>query len=99
MMVLTVLEAHVEQAKWAALEQAYLEAIQELEAGIVQTSLVQSIADSTLWRIMTAWESREALNQMRQSGQTPRGVLIFRAAGAEPALSILNITRQAGRAA
>ncbi len=36
------------------------------------------------------WESPEALAAMRGSG-TPRGIQIFRAAGAEPTLSILEV--------
>ncbi len=99
MMIMTVLEGHVEQDKWAALEQAYLEATRELEPGIVQTSLVQSIADSTLWQLMTVWESREALMQARQPGQTRRGTLIFQAAGSEATHVVFNVIRTASRAA
>ncbi len=94
-MVMTILEAQVAPDKWAALEQAYNEAIHKLDAGIVQTCLIHSLKESNLWRILTVWESRAALDQMRQSGETPRGVLIFRAASAEPTLSVFDIAAQA----
>lgn len=92
-MVLTVLEAHVAADKAAALEQQFTDGIKQLDAGIVQTSLLHSSADPTLWRIETLWESREVLAAMRQAG-TPRGVLMFRAAEAEPALSVFQVVAE-----
>ncbi len=94
-MVMTILEAQVAPDKWATLEQVYAEATQKLDAGIVQTFLIHGLKESNLWRILTVWESREALDRMRQSGETPRGVLIFRAAGAEPTLAVFDIAAQA----
>ncbi len=90
-MVITILEAQVESEKWAALEQAYKEETQQLDRGITQTFLLHSFKEPTLWRIATVWHSREALDEMRNSGQTPRGVLIFRAASAEPTLSVFDV--------
>ncbi len=98
-MVITILEAHVALEKAAALEQAYQAAIAKLDPGIKQTFLLHSATDSTLWRIVTVWHSREALDEVRQSGQTPRGVLMFRAAGAEPTLSIFDVAAHASEAA
>ena len=94
-MVMTVLEAQVAEEQWAALQDAYATGIQQLEPGIVQTFLVHSRSDSAVWRIMTIWASREALQSMRQSGKTPTGVLMFRAAGAEPTLSVFDVAMQA----
>ncbi len=94
-MIMTVLEARVDASKSETLEKAFKEAITEIDPGIVQTFLVHSLADTTLWRIITVWSSREALNAMRQSGQTPRGVLIFRAAQAEATLSVYNVAAHA----
>jgi heme-degrading monooxygenase HmoA len=89
-MVMTILEGHVAPEKADALERAYREALNESDPGLVQTFLLHSSADSTLWRIATVWSSREALAEMRKLG-TPRGVLIFRAAGAEATLSVFDI--------
>ena len=40
---------------------------------------------------MTVFRSREELEAVRTSGQSPRGVAMFRAAGAEPTLALLQI--------
>ena len=94
-MVMTILEAQVNPEKASLLETTYQQAIEHLDVGIVQTFLLQSSKTAGLWQIVTLWESREALETMRQSGETPRGVLIFRAAEAEPTLSIFGVVAHA----
>ncbi len=91
MMVMTILEAQVPTGQWDALRRAYREATQHLDEGIAQTFLLQGRAEPTTWRIVTVWESSEALDAMRKSVQTPRGILIFREAGAEPVHSAASI--------
>lgn len=93
-MVMTVLEAHVSKENWQALEQAFQQGNQYKDAGLVQSFLVHSMKDADLWRILTVWESWEALDKMRSSGETPRGVLMFRSANAEPTLSVFEIAQQ-----
>lgn len=90
-MVITILEAHVAPEKAGLLEEAYKRGIERLDAGIAQTFLLRSPKDSNVWQIVTAWQSREALDEMRRSGDTPRGVLMFRAADAEPILSVFDV--------
>ncbi len=89
--VMTILESHVAQDKQAALQAAFASAIKQLEPGLEETFLARGSADPTLWRIMTIWRDREALDAMRGSGKTPTGILIFREAGAEPTLSVFVI--------
>jgi hypothetical protein len=90
-MVITILEAPVVQDKWEVLKEVYGSGTDELPPPIAETFLAQSATDPTVWRIMTVWRSREALDDYRQSVETPEGVLMFRAAGAEPTLSIFDI--------
>ncbi len=90
-MVITFLEAHVDADKWAAFEQTFKNEIRKLDTGITQTFLIHNFKDPTLWRIATVWESREALDAMRNSGETPRGVVMFRSVGAEPTLSVFDV--------
>ncbi len=90
-MIMTILESHVAPDKQAALQAAFKSATAQLDTGIEQTFLSRSNADPTLWRIMTVWRDREALDAMRASGETPRGVLIFREAAAEPSLTVFTI--------
>jgi quinol monooxygenase YgiN len=94
-MVITILEAQVAPDKVAVLEAAYKQGIEQLDAGITKTYLVRSSKDSSAWRIITVWESRDALEQLRRSGETPRGVLMFRAADAEPMLSVFDVVAHA----
>ena len=97
-MVITILEARVPPEKEGVLEQEYRQRTGQLEAGILQTFLLRDARDSALWQIATVWRSRAALDEMRNSGETPVGVLIFREAGAEPALSVLNVVAHASAA-
>ncbi len=90
--VMTVLEARVASENWPKLKEAFRSAGNSIDAGIEQSFLVQQVKDPELWRIITIWESQEALDRMRASGETPRGVLIFKAANAEPLLSVHKIT-------
>src|SRR5689334_4867078 len=94
-MVITILGAQVAPDKAAILEAAYKQAIERLDAGMRETFLLRDSKDSSVWRILTVWESRDALEAMRQSGQTPRGVLMFRAADAEPILSVFDVAAYA----
>jgi len=94
-MVITILQAQVAPDQWKTLERVYQQAITELDRGIEQTFLLHGFADATLWQIVTVWQSREALDEMRRSGETPRGVLMFRAAGAEPVLSVFDVAAHA----
>jgi hypothetical protein len=54
----------------------------------VESFFVHSTEDPTLWRVISVWRSREALDEYRRSVETPGGVLMFRAAGAEPAVRL-----------
>lgn len=94
-MVVTILEAHVRAENWIAFEHDYKKRTVQLPPQMIQTFLLQDMADHTLWRIISVWKSREALDEMRNSGETPAGVVMFRNAGAEPKLSIFNVPASA----
>ena len=89
-MVLTVLEATVALERVADLQAAFRNAASQVPPGLVRSHLVTAAADPTRWRIETYWTSREVIAAMRQAG-TPAGVLMFRAAGAEPTLSVYEV--------
>jgi heme-degrading monooxygenase HmoA len=90
-MVITVLRATVAAERVRDLERAYREGTAELTPGIRQTFLVRDTTEPDTFLIVTNWVSREALDQMRASGVTPRGVQIFQAAGGTPELSVLDV--------
>jgi quinol monooxygenase YgiN len=90
-MVMTILEARVAEGQVSLLEQAFRDASSELPPGLVESFLVRDEADPSLHRIVTLWRDRAALDAMRASGATPKGVQIFRAAGAAPVVSIMDV--------
>jgi quinol monooxygenase YgiN len=94
-MVITILEAHVELEKASVLQDAYKKGLSQLPPQMTQTFLIQSVSDKSLWRIISVWKSREALEEMRNSGETPAGILMFRSAGAEPQLTLHEVSASA----
>ena len=87
--IITILEAEVSEKNWDTLQNAY-RAIKEnkLASLPLQSFLVQMKEDPRLWRIITVWENMEVLQKMKNSTETPPGVLVFHKAGTEPSLSI-----------
>jgi quinol monooxygenase YgiN len=96
---MTILEAQVDLQHADTLEQAFRATSAQLPPQIAHSFLVRDAADPTVWRIVTVWRSREALDEYRRSVDAPGGVRMFRAAGAEPALSIWEVASHAARAA
>jgi heme-degrading monooxygenase HmoA len=96
-MVMTILEGRVSKDNWSVLEQAYQEGSHIQEPGLVQSFLIHSTREADLWRILTLWSSRDALEAMRKSNETPRGVLMFRKANTEPQLSIFDVVQEIDR--
>ncbi len=94
MMVMTILEGRVAKENWPALEEAYQKGADHEEPGLVRSYLIHSMKEADLWRILTVWSSREALEAMRQSAETPLGVLMFRRAHSEPTLAVYDIAQQ-----
>ena len=94
-MVMTTLEARVEVDNWHLIRDEYRIATQTPEPGMVASYLVQMRNDSGVWRIVTLWRDAEALAAMRATG-TPRGVMVFRSAGAEPTLLVADVAVRTG---
>ena len=94
-MVTTILEAVVQPENWGLLREAYQRDIGDLPPQMVRTFLLQGLPDRTLWQIVSVWKSREALEDMRSSGETPAGIRMFRTAGAEPVLTIFDVVTSA----
>lgn len=89
-MVLTILEAAVEHDRVPDLVAAFRGAAADVPPGFIRSMLVCS-GEAPAWcRIETLWTSRDALTAMRQAG-TPAGVLMFRAAGADPSLTVCDV--------
>jgi quinol monooxygenase YgiN len=91
-MVLTILEATVSPDRTTDLEAAFRTAANQVPPGLVRSHLLCAGTDRSRWRIETLWQSRAALDAMRRATATPAGVLMFRAAGAEPTLSLFDVS-------
>ena len=89
-MVVTMLEARVEEDQAEVLVGQFRAAGDSLPPFIIESSLLHD-ADSDVWRVVTVWASQEALDGYRASVETPEGVRMFRAAGAEPSLTVFDV--------
>jgi len=94
-MIFTQLEGKVTQEHWGTLKQAFAEALQQMPSAIYQTYLIQDEAKNDIWRILTIWKSQQTLQEYRASVNTPGGILMFRAAGTEPTLTICEVVNHA----
>ncbi|MEA4909023.1 MAG: hypothetical protein GYA17_06525 [Chloroflexi bacterium] len=95
-MMITILEAHVARENWPLLEQAYLRSSQQTPPGMEQSFLIHSIEDEDLWQILTVWSGMPSLQQIQRSkeaGGTPRGVLIFQEAHAQPTHTVFEVVQ------
>jgi len=97
-MVMTIIEGRVAEENWPVLEQAYQRSAQQRPPGMEQSFLVHSWEDPEVWQIITIWNNGEMLRQMGSqmggSGQTPRGILMFREAKSEPSHGVFEIVQQ-----
>jgi len=90
---MSILEGDLAPDKAAKLEANFAEGTKALEPGVVQTFFIKNAAKC---KIITLWESREALVAMKSRG-TPKGVLMFRYAGVEPALLVYDVVNSASK--
>lgn len=96
-MILTVLEARVPAERADTLRSEYAKLAQGTRPpGFVRSQLIRDAQDPAAWRIETLWESREALEAMRQRG-TPAGLLLFRAIGVEPTVGVFEVVATVDR--
>ena len=89
-MVVTMLEAEVSEDQAELLVEAFRGAGDSLPPFILESFLL-NVRGSDLWKVVTVWASQDALDQYRSRVETPEGVAMFQAAGAEPTLSIHDV--------
>ena len=91
MMIMTVLQANIEPENWLTLQDAYKAGTRHLPEQMIESYLVQSNEDPTLWRGIAIWRSRAEFEEYRHTVDTPGGIWMFRVAGAEPILTIFDV--------
>jgi heme-degrading monooxygenase HmoA len=89
-MFVTMVEGSVEATREDDLRSAWKEVTDaELPAGFIESSLLR--ADDGTWRIVTFWESKEAVMAMRASGEPPAAPIMFERAGSRPSVSMWTV--------
>ncbi|KIQ61882.1 hypothetical protein TR51_21830 [Kitasatospora griseola] len=91
--ILTEVGAVVPADRRAALESAYRRLVDgPLPDGLLHTRLLR--AEGGHWRIQTLWRDRAALDAMRAQPEPPAAPRLFREAGAEPTLTVLEVVAE-----
>ncbi len=93
-MMISVIEARVARENWSVLEQAYARGAAQTPPGLEQSFLIHQVEDEEVWQIVTVWSGMPSLQQIQKSkeaGVTPRGVLMFQEAHAEPTHAIFEV--------
>jgi heme-degrading monooxygenase HmoA len=90
-MFVTIVEGAVEAAREEDLRTAWDELAIDLPAGFIGSSLLRS--DHGTWRIVSVWESKEAVMAMRASGEPP-ALTMFQRAGSTPSVSMWTVERR-----
>lgn len=96
-MIVTMLEGRVAENRAPVLVDEYRKVGEELPPFILETFLLHT-AGSELWRIVTVWESRKALEEYRATVDMPEGIRMFKAAGVEPSLKVFEVAAHASQA-
>ena len=92
-MFVTVTEGRVAPEREDDLRSAWEETA-SAPAGLIQSTLVRGEDEDGTWRIITFWESRDAVMAMRASGEPP-ALTMFQRAGSRPSVSMGIVERQA----
>jgi len=88
-MFVTIVEGVVEAAREDDLRAAWQDMTAVLPAGFIESSLLR--AENGTWRVVTVWESKDAVMAMRASGEPPAAPAMFERAGAAPSLSMWTV--------
>lgn len=88
-MFVTIVEGAVEAVREGDLRSAWKDKTATLPAGFIESSLLR--AETGTWRIVTVWESKEAVMAMRGSGEPPAALLMFEQAGSKASVSMWTV--------
>jgi heme-degrading monooxygenase HmoA len=89
-MFVTIVEAPVEADREGDLRAAWDEiTTKTLPDGLIESSLLRT--EQGTWRIVTVWESKDAVLAMRATGEQPAALIMFERAGAEPTVSMSTV--------
>jgi heme-degrading monooxygenase HmoA len=84
-MFVTIVEGVIDPSREADLRTAWENTTVTLPAGLIESSLLRT--GTGTWRIVSVWQSQEALTAMRASGQPPAALRMFEQAGSKASVS------------
>jgi heme-degrading monooxygenase HmoA len=88
-MFVSIVEGLVDSSREGDLRLAWQERTATLPPGLVESSLLRT--ESGTWRIVTVWESEEAVMAMRATGTPPAAPAMFKQAGSTPSVSMWTV--------
>jgi heme-degrading monooxygenase HmoA len=89
-MFVTIVEGAVDAEREDDLRSAWEDTTSAaLPNGFIESSLLRT-EDGT-WRIVTVWESKEAVMALRASGERPAALVMFERAESEPSVSMWTV--------
>jgi quinol monooxygenase YgiN len=89
--VLTEVTARVDPTREDDLMAGFRELLRSaVPDGLLRTELLHGPEGH--WRIQTLWRDRAALDAMRAGSQPPAAPALFRSVGADPSLTVLDVT-------
>jgi hypothetical protein len=83
--------AKVQLRQWEAFTRAFTHVMKYRPDGIVQSILTQDSHDLELWRIMTVWESAEALDVHYRSDTCMPGAYVFHLISVVPIATVSDV--------
>lgn len=83
-MILITMEAQVAPELEPRLIRAFNHAMNNHQPGVVQSLLTRDAQEPTIWRVLTIWESQEALEALYQSGAIMPSAHVFHLVELEP---------------
>jgi quinol monooxygenase YgiN len=83
-MYVTILSGHVSHENWNPLKKSFAQVGRRPPLGLLQSVLVQSEDDPTLWQIISFWPSKEVFKEAERKEETNICVKLFCDAGSVP---------------
>ncbi len=89
-MFVTIVEGAVEAGREDDLRAGWAEVTAGTKPpGFIESSLLRT--EDGMWRIVTMWESKEAVMAMRATGQPPGALVVFERGGATATVSMSTV--------
>ena len=91
-MLITILEGRVTSERWNTLSDMYRKGIKKLPMALLQTFLIQDNKDTTIWRIISEWRSKEEYENLQESEELDSVCLeMFRKIGVQPTRRVFEV--------